>query len=269
MAILLRLLTLFALAIVFTFADVAPADAGRDKKKYEHEYEDEDDDDDEDRYKKRGKRRGYEKRKVKRKYKDGDCEYEYEEENGKVKEKYKCKRRRGRAYGPPPWAPAHGYRWQHREPRRADTAVVVTPEYRPPFDLDLSRCNRETLGAVLGGAAGGILGSKIGKGDGRTVAIIGGTVLGVLVGGSIGRSMDDLDQNCVGQVLEHAPDGEAITWDAPRGDTSHQVTPTSTYQDQAGRYCREYQANSVIGGRQQQTYGTACRQPDGSWQLIN
>ena len=36
-----------------------------------------------------------------------------------------------------------------------------------------------------------------------------------------------------------------------------------------GNYCREYQATTRIGGRLQQSYGTACMQPDGSWQIIN
>lgn len=34
-------------------------------------------------------------------------------------------------------------------------------------------------------------------------------------------------------------------------------------------YCREYNTTSRIGGRIQTTYGTACMQPDGSWQRVN
>jgi hypothetical protein len=33
-------------------------------------------------------------------------------------------------------------------------------------------------------------------------------------------------------------------------------------------YCREYQATTVVNGRQVPTYGTACQQPDGSWQIV-
>lgn len=35
------------------------------------------------------------------------------------------------------------------------------------------------------------------------------------------------------------------------------------------RYCREYQSVSTIGGIRRQTYGTACMQPDGSWEIIS
>lgn len=162
---------------------------------------------------------------------------------------------------PPPWAPAHGYRAKHKN--KHDGRVA----YRAPFDIDVGRCNRETLGALLGGGVGAAAGSKIGSGSGKTAAIIGGTIIGFLVGGSIGRAMDEVDQNCVGQILEHAPDGSDITWVG--ADQGHyQVQPLRTYQSN-GTYCREYTATAMIGGRDQQTYGTACRQPDGSWKLMN
>lgn len=34
-------------------------------------------------------------------------------------------------------------------------------------------------------------------------------------------------------------------------------------------YCREFTRNIVVGGVVQQGYGNACRQPDGSWQIID
>lgn len=36
-----------------------------------------------------------------------------------------------------------------------------------------------------------------------------------------------------------------------------------------GRYCREYQSKVRIGNNVQDTYGTACMQPDGSWEIIS
>jgi hypothetical protein len=48
-----------------------------------------------------------------------------------------------------------------------------------------------------------------------------------------------------------------------------EATPMRDYQDQGGRYCREYQRMAVIDGRQQQIYGTACMMPDGSWQIVS
>lgn len=181
---------------------------------------------------------------------------------------------------PPPWAPAHGYRAKHkhrdhdRGHRRHDDdddddeRRVV---YRVPYGIDLGQCDRgivssEVIGGVIGGAVGGVAGAQIGKGKGKTAATIGGTIVGVLVGASVGRSMDDVDQNCVGRILEHAPDRRQIRWASERGD--YAVVPLRTYQAD-GAYCREYQTAATIGGRLQHVYGTACRQPDGAWKIVN
>jgi surface antigen len=125
--------------------------------------------------------------------------------------------------GPPPWAPAHGYRAKQGQ------------AYVPPYGIDIGQCNRDLLGSVLGGVVGAAAGSTIGKGDGRTMAIVGGTIIGVVVGGSIGRSMDQLDQSCVGQVLEHAPDGRHVDWRPADSDSRYRVTPVQTYEDPEGR----------------------------------
>lgn len=183
---------------------------------------------------------------------------------------------------PPGWAPAWGYRakhereheyeheheherWRHHRARYEEHERAV---YVAPYGIDVGRCNRDLLGAAIGGATGGFIGSNIGRGDGRTAAIVGGTIIGLLVGGSIGREMDRVDQSCVGQVLEYARPNQTVVWQSP-DDVRYQVTPIKTYEASPGRYCREYQTTATIGGRVRRAYGTACRQPDGSWKLIN
>jgi surface antigen len=42
------------------------------------------------------------------------------------------------------------------------------------------------------------------------------------------------------------------------------VVPTRTYQTAEGPCC-EYTIDGTIGGKPEKIYGTACRQPDGSW----
>ena len=176
------------------------------------------------------------------------------------------------AADPPSWAPAHGWRAkQHNKhkqkyKRRYDDDYYV--QSTVPYGLDLGHCNRDVLGAVLGGAAGAAVGSTVDKHDGRSAAIVGGAIIGVLVGGAIGRYMDSVDQNCIGQALEHVPDGETVVWNNPNNGGAYQGTPAETYQRTDGRYCREYVTEVLIGGRRQEAYGTACRQPDGSWKVI-
>jgi surface antigen len=159
--------------------------------------------------------------------------------------------------GPPPWAPAHGYRHKHGK-----------KVYVAPYGIDRGICSRDLIGAAVGGTAGGLLASSIAKGSDRPAAIVGGVLLGALLGGALADAMDPLDHGCLGQVLEHAPSSGAVRWENPDRDRRYEVTPTRTYQEGSGRYCREYQTTVTIGGRRESAYGTACRQPDGSWQRV-
>lgn len=173
------------------------------------------------------------------------------------------------AGGPPPWAPAHGYRRKHKNKHGHEQTYDYEyyDGYGPPLNLDMGRCNRDVIGQILGGAAGAAAGSQIGDGKGRIAAIIGGSIVGILIGGEIGRSMDQADVMCTDQVLEYAPDGRTVTWNGEGGQ--YAVTPAETYQTNSGIYCREYQVSSTVGREVVETYGTACRQPDGSWRLMN
>ncbi|MCM0035387.1 MAG: glycine zipper 2TM domain-containing protein [Burkholderiaceae bacterium] len=48
-------------------------------------------------------------------------------------------------------------------------------------------------GAIAGGAVGGVAGSSIGGGTGRTLAVIGGAILGALAGNAIEEKIDKKD----------------------------------------------------------------------------
>lgn len=48
-----------------------------------------------------------------------------------------------------------------------------------------------------------------------------------------------------------------------------QADTTSISDAEDGRYCREYQKQVTVGGKQQDSYGRACMQPDGSWEEIS
>lgn len=168
--------------------------------------------------------------------------------------------------GPPPWAPAHGYRGKGKGKNKQRGRYNA---YAAPYGIASETCYREDVGRFLGGVTGAAAGYQVGDGAGQAAAVVGGTIIGMMVGGHIGRSMDELDQNCVGQVLEHAPPDEPIVWESSHSGGRYQITPSEPFSDRQGRYCREYQTVGNVGGRAEQVYGTACRQPDGSWQLVN
>lgn len=143
--------------------------------------------------------------------------------------------------------------------------------------LSLQACTsdrgpKEIGGAVIGGAAGGLIGSQIGDGTGRLAATAAGVFLGAWLGSEIGRYMDDQDRAAAERsaqaALENNPDGRSANWKNPNSGHSGSTTPTRTY-DTAEGPCREYTTSVVIDGKTQKAYGTACRQPDGTWRIVN
>ncbi|CAG0912012.1 unnamed protein product, partial [Cyprideis torosa] len=62
-----------------------------------------------------------------------------------------------------------------------------------------------------------------------------------------------------------APLGESIVWDD--GSVSGSVTAVKEGTSTAGRYCREFRQTVLIGNESEEAYGTACQNPDGSWEI--
>jgi len=132
---------------------------------------------------------------------------------------------------------------------------------------------KQTGGTLVGAGLGGLAGAHVGHGTGRLVAVGAGTLLGALLGGEVGRSLDKSDrlyaERASHQALETSRSGQPVEWRNP--DSGHQgwTTPQPAYKNEVGQYCREFTQTVLIGGRQEQAYGTACRQPDGTWKVIS
>jgi len=142
--------------------------------------------------------------------------------------------------------------------------------------LPLAACQtKQQSGALFGGALGGLLGSQFGEGQGKVAAAVLGTVLGAAAGSEIGRSMDETDELKARQTLESNRIGQSSTWVNPDSGNEVTVTPTRTYYVEddvspAGEIapCREFTTEVMVGGQKQDAYGTACRQADGSWKIV-
>jgi surface antigen len=122
------------------------------------------------------------------------------------------------------------------------------------------------VGAALGAAGGGLLAAAAG---GKGTGIAAGVLLGGLAGGALGSALDAQDRRIAAQnsqsTLETVPSGTTTTWRNPDSGNAGTFTPTRTYENNSGQYCREYQQTIIVGGKEEKSYGTACRQPDGSW----
>lgn len=120
-------------------------------------------------------------------------------------------------------------------------------------------------GEMLGGIIGGVAGAQVGDGSGNTAAIIVGTIAGAMIGRHVGETMDDVDRNTTARILNNTRTGEATTWVNPDTGYEYTVTPTKTYEQDSGP-CREFHLDATVGGQtDQNVYGTACLQDDGSW----
>jgi surface antigen len=129
---------------------------------------------------------------------------------------------------------------------------------------------KTTVGAIGGGALGGLIAAAAG---GNAATIAASAVGGILLGGLIGNALDERDKRMAAEAaqraMETAPTGSSVAWKNPDSGHYGTVTPVKTYQTASGSYCREYQQTVTINGKQEKAYGTACRQPDGSWKIVN
>jgi surface antigen len=132
--------------------------------------------------------------------------------------------------------------------------------------------DHESTGLVLGSVAGGIVGNSIGKGrQGSALATVAGAVVGGIVGSQVGKSLDERDRRLAQEAeydaLERGPSGVSRQWRDP--DTGHygEIVPSRPYKRGVAD-CRDYTHTIYIDGRPQQMRGTACRNPDGTWQAV-
>ncbi|MCB2101229.1 MAG: hypothetical protein KDE22_10195, partial [Rhodobacterales bacterium] len=66
-------------------------------------------------------------------------------------------------------------------------------------------------------------------------------------------------------ALETRHSGQSAGWEAAAADEAGTVTPTRTFRNSQGRYCREYREEIRVGGRSETVMGIACRLPEGGW----
>ena len=65
-----------------------------------------------------------------------------------------------------------------------------------------------------------------------------------------------------------APDKDGITWNGSGNSSTRGKSAPAVAADAAGP-CREFQTHIIIDGKSEPAHGTACRQPDGTWRVVN
>lgn len=102
--------------------------------------------------------------------------------------------------------------------------------------------------------------------DHDAARFLGLTALSLIVFNQLNESQQRAHEQAMIEAT-NAPLGDQIVWnDSGRRGS---VTPIREGATDDGRPCREFQQNVTIGGRDTEAYGTACQQPDGSWEVVN
>lgn len=131
---------------------------------------------------------------------------------------------------------------------------------------------KQSIGTLAGAGLGALAGSQFGSGKGQIAAAVIGALAGAWAGSEIGKSLDRADQlyskQTADRALERNRDGASATWRNPNTGHSGSVTPLQTQYATDGTPCREFRQTARIGDREEEIYGVACRQADGSWRVV-
>lgn len=151
-------------------------------------------------------------------------------------------------------------------------ALALAPQVRAECERS-GTSGEEVMGTLVGAALGGLVGSQIGGGTGRKVAIGAGVLAGGYLGNRIGKKLSCQDQeyhyDTTQSTLEYKPTGGTAAWVNPDSGHSGSVTPTRTYISNAGTPCRDFTQSVTVDGQREDIQATACRQPDGTWQIVD
>ena len=137
---------------------------------------------------------------------------------------------------------------------------------------DFEKNPKQTLGTIGGAGIGALIGSQVGGGKGQLAAVAIGTLAGAWAGSEVGKSLDKADklyaQRTAQNSLEYNKTSQSSSWRNPDSGHSGTFTPTRTYHTAGGANCREFETTIYVDGRDERGVGRACRQPDGSWKII-
>ena len=164
------------------------------------------------------------------------------------------------------------------------------------YDRGCGSQGDQALGAIAGAVIGGVIGGQFGNdGDDRAIGAVAGALLGGATGASAAsggncddryaaRSYDAYEpayqpepvyqgedygyrEDVYSDAFETADPYERVGFDEP-GYGRGYVEPEGQYRDARGRTCRNYTQTIYINGRRQTAEGTACRNRDGSWRIV-
>ena len=137
--------------------------------------------------------------------------------------------------------------------------------------LGCANMTREESGNVIGALIGGALAYELGKdSSNKEIWVATGIIGGAIAGGHyavLTEPSQRMNATNMHTTLESIPDNAQTKWINPNTNESGTMTVVRTNNNN-GTPCREFTQTIYVGGKAVQGYGTACRQADGSWKII-
>lgn len=135
--------------------------------------------------------------------------------------------------------------------------------------------DKAVYGTLTGAGFGGLVGNQFGHGAGRIATTTAGVFVGGMIGNSVGRSLEvPFERSASYSSYSAYAVSNPIVYSAyvPNyvAPPAPSPPPPPIYIDNRyGSYCREYSRIVQRGDQVQESYGTACLQPDGSWKVVH
>lgn len=134
------------------------------------------------------------------------------------------------------------------------------------------------IATVAGAAAGGVIGSKFGQGNGKHVATGIGTLIGASIGSGIGQKLDAADRKALESDNRHVERAGLISvetgttqlWRNPQTSSWGKIWIVSDYTESVEGQtvqCRDFKMQSVRNDLPHDGGGTACYM-NGDWRIM-
>ena len=148
-------------------------------------------------------------------------------------------------------------------------------EYSANTDSFYSECQPKVdpAGVIIGAFLGGIIGNAAGGRNNQGAS----TAAGVFAGGAIGAMLSN-NLDCEDRTYAYRAYGDGFNagrpnatyqWRNPRNSQRGEIHVRDYYDDPDGFRCANYTQRIFIGNRPEEASGRACRQPNGSWAMVD
>jgi len=102
-------------------------------------------------------------------------------------------------------------------------------------------------------------GNRLRNGIGMAIILCAGIAGGIMLSSDFNERISGYGAHAEGYLYD---DGASFPDSAPA------VTTVSSQQAAVAPVCEEYTKLVTVGGQSETIYGTACRQPDGTWDIV-